>query len=86
MWVKANASQWALDADRMAVGGDSSGANLAAAAALQCRDRGSPSLAFLLLVHPVLDHDYQTASYNRFGDGELSLLSRADVMWFHDAM
>jgi acetyl esterase len=33
-WVKANAMQWALDADRLAVGGDSSGANLAAAASL----------------------------------------------------
>jgi len=83
-WVKANAMQWALDADRLAVGGDSSGANLAAAASLQPRDRGGPLLAFQLLVYPALDHNYHTASYNRFGDGELSLLSRADVMWFHN--
>jgi acetyl esterase/lipase len=72
--------QWSLDAGRLAVGGDSSGANLAAAAALRWRDRGDPPLAFQLLVYPALDRNYHTASYNRFGDGGLSLLSRADVM------
>ena len=82
-WVRANAMQWALDADRLAVGGDSSGANLAAAASILCRDRGGPTLAFQLLVYPALDRNYHTASYNRFGDGALSLLSRADVIWFH---
>ncbi len=70
-WVKANAMQRALDADRLAVGGDSSGANLAAAASLLCRDRGGPPLAFQLLVYPALDRNYHTASYNRFGDGAL---------------
>lgn len=40
--------------DAVAVGGDSSGGNLAAAAALKARDRGVP-LAAQLLVYPVLD-------------------------------
>lgn len=83
LWVRANASQWGLDGDRLAVGGDSSGANLAAAVALKFRDQGDPSLMFQLLVYPVLEYGYQSASYDRFGDGDLSLLSSADVKWFH---
>jgi acetyl esterase len=82
-WVLENAGPWGLDPHRISVGGDSSGANLAAAATLLCRDRGGPPLSFQLLVYPALDHDYQNDSYQRFGDGLLSALSRDDVAWFH---
>jgi acetyl esterase len=61
-WVVANGGQFGLDEKRVAIGGDSSGANLAAAASLVCRTRGSSPLVFQLLVYPVLDHDYQTGS------------------------
>jgi acetyl esterase len=77
-----NADQWGLDTKRLAVGGDSSGANLAAAVSLLCRDQGSPPLQFQLLVYPVLDHNDQNESYQRFGDGVASALSRADIVWF----
>jgi acetyl esterase len=83
-WVNDNAAKWGLDSNRVAVGGDSSGANLAAAASLLCRDRGDPTLVFQLLVYPVLDRNYHTTSYHLFGDGASSALSTADVMWFHN--
>jgi acetyl esterase len=83
-WVVASADQWGFDSECVAVGGDSSGANLAAAASLHCRDQAGPQLAFQLLVYPALDHDYQTESYRRFGDGLLSALSRDDAAWFQD--
>lgn len=82
-WLVANADEWGLDPGRLAVGGDSSGANLAAATSLFCRDQGGPPLTLQLLVYPALDHDYQTVSYERFGDGISSALSREDVVWFH---
>jgi acetyl esterase len=84
LWVIDNASTWGLDRNRLAVGGDSSGANLAAAASLFCRDHGGPPLVFQLLVHPALDRNYLTTSYQFFGDGVLSALSTADVMSFHN--
>jgi acetyl esterase len=83
-WVMVHADEWGLDPGRIAVGGDSSGANLAAAAALHCRDKGDIPLVFQLLVYPALDHNYETDSYTRFGNGEQSALSRADVVWFHN--
>lgn len=82
-WTVANATRFGLDPQRVCVGGDSSGANLAAAVSLFCRDRGGPALALQLLVYPCLDHNYDNDSYQRFGDPSLSALGRADVIWFH---
>ena len=54
-WVSDNAVEVGGDADRLAVGGDSSGGNLAAAVTLMARDRGGPALRFQLLIYPPTD-------------------------------
>jgi acetyl esterase len=82
-WAAANAPNVGLDPHRIGVGGDSSGANLATAVSLLCRNRGGPPLALQLLVYPVVDHNYDNQSHQRFGDPSLSALGRADVIWFH---
>jgi acetyl esterase len=62
-WV---ALTWAADRyDAVAIGGDSSGGNLAAATALLARDRGL-ALAAQLLVYPILDYAVDTGCYQRF--------------------
>jgi acetyl esterase len=53
-WVSKAAPQIGGDARRLAVGGDSSGGNLAAVVARRARDRGL-RLALQLLVYPVLN-------------------------------
>ena len=54
-WVAENADELGADPDRMAVGGDSAGGNLAAVVAILCRDRGGPALRHQLLLYPVTD-------------------------------
>ncbi len=54
-WTAENADGLGVDADRIVVGGDSAGGNLAAAVALMARDRGGPALAAQLLIYPMLD-------------------------------
>lgn len=54
-WVVANAPDLGIDASRVSIGGDSSGANLAAAVALMSRDRGGPALVAQVLEIPALD-------------------------------
>ena len=53
-WLHQHAGDIGGDADRLAVGGDSSGGNLAAVVALRARDRAVP-LSLQLLVYPALD-------------------------------
>ena len=55
-----------LDGDRIAIGGDSAGANIALAAALALRDAGDPPLRGALLNYPPLDPTLQSASYQTF--------------------
>jgi acetyl esterase len=74
-WASMNA-----EGRPVCVGGDSSGGNLAAAAALKARDEGGPELALQLLLYPVVDHDFTSASYIEFADGHL--LTRNDMEWF----
>lgn len=65
------------------VAGDSAGGNLAAAAAIALRDRGDPTLAGQVLLYPVVDHDFATASYASMGDPG-RIISTADMRWFWD--
>src|SRR5205823_1860487 len=60
------ATEWAAGRfDRVAVGGDSSGGNLAAAIAFRARAAGLP-LALQLLVYPVLDLEWNDEGYQSF--------------------
>jgi acetyl esterase len=61
-WVAEHAVQLGIDPARLAVGGDSSGGNLAAAVALLARDRGGPALAHQLLIYPNTDYQAGTPS------------------------
>jgi acetyl esterase len=53
----------------LAVAGDSAGGNLAAALALYVRDRGGPPLHLQVLIYPVINHSFDTASYHECAEG-----------------
>ncbi|MCX7030731.1 MAG: alpha/beta hydrolase, partial [Spirochaetes bacterium] len=55
LWVNGNAKSYSGDPSRIAVAGDSAGANLAAVVALLARDRKGPSLAGQILFYPSTD-------------------------------
>lgn len=79
-WLAANAAALNVDPDRIAVGGDSAGGNLAAAVALMARDRGGSPLAFQLLVYPVARRDFASGSYRENADGYQ--LTRDTMIWY----
>lgn len=81
-WVADNARALNIDANRIAVGGDSAGGNLAAVVSQMARDRNGPKIAFQLLVYPATDCANETPSQREFTqDGYI--LSRADMDWFY---
>ena len=65
----------------LVVGGDSAGANLAAAVGLMARDSAGPKLAGLLLNYGVFDHVLTTPSYREFADGYGLTLAKMDFYW-----
>ncbi|HEX7008033.1 MAG TPA: alpha/beta hydrolase [Alphaproteobacteria bacterium] len=70
-WVASNAGALGVDPARLAVGGDSAGGNLAAAAAIAAREAGGPAIAFQLLIYPATDMAADTESKRLFATGHL---------------
>ncbi|MBI1172878.1 alpha/beta hydrolase fold domain-containing protein [bacterium] len=78
-WLRDKASGLGLDAGRVAIGGASAGANLAAAAALA---EPEGSLAGMVLFYGIFGADMETASYSTHADGPG--LTRARMAEFFD--
>jgi acetyl esterase len=81
-WARDNAATLRLEPDRIALGGDSAGGNLAITAALALRDAGERPDA-LLLNYGVFGDDDTTESYTRF-DGPAYNLGRDEMRGFWD--
>jgi acetyl esterase len=81
VWAAQNASRLGGDAERIAVGGDSAGGNLAAVVCHLVRDRGGPALRHQLLVYPVIDCAMDTQSYR---ENDRYLLTPELMAWFFD--
>jgi acetyl esterase len=81
-WAVANCELLGADPNRVAVGGDSAGANLAAALCLTAREAGTQLPAMQLLIYPVTDASGEAPSRRAFGEG--FLLTRNDMDWFEE--
>ncbi|WP_243310305.1 alpha/beta hydrolase [Fundidesulfovibrio agrisoli] len=79
-WLAENAPALGLDPARMAVGGDSAGANVATAACMLSKQRGGPAIAHQTLLYPVTDATCSQPSYEQFATG--LNLTRQDMLWY----
>ena len=79
-WIAAHAGDLGIDADRLAVGGDSAGGNLAAVVALLARDAGGPRIGLQILIYPVTDLGSESRSYADLAEGYM--LTRDSMRWF----
>ncbi len=79
-WAFEHGGELGLDCSRLAVGGDSAGANLATVVALMARDRQGPEIRFQLLVYPATDDDFSRTSCIENAEGYI--LSTAAMRWF----
>ncbi len=69
-WVSSKAVELGIDADRIAVGGDSAGGNLAAALGLKFRGT-APRLIAQLLVYPAVEFTQSRPSFRENADGPI---------------
>ncbi|MDQ3200893.1 MAG: alpha/beta hydrolase [Pseudomonadota bacterium] len=81
-WVAEHGKEINVDGKRLAVAGNSVGGNMAAVVALMAKDKGTPAIKFQVLLWPVTDANFDTASYQQFAEGHF--LTRNMMKWFWD--
>ncbi|AZD56140.1 Lipase [Pseudomonas chlororaphis subsp. aurantiaca] len=81
-WVAEHGREINVDGKRLAVAGNSVGGNMAAVVSLMAKDKGTPAIRFQLLLWPVTDANFETASYNQYAEGHF--LSKNMMKWFWD--
>jgi acetyl esterase len=80
-WTAENARTLNFDPTRIAVCGDSAGGNMAAVVSLMARDNGAPSLAYQVLIYPVINlASFDTQSYRDHGEGYI--LTRESMKYY----
>ncbi|MCC5575671.1 alpha/beta hydrolase [Microtetraspora sp. AC03309] len=82
-WTAEHAAELGVDPARIAVGGHSAGAGLAAAVALRARDQQGPPIRFQLLNEPGLDDRQQTWSQRNFTDTPWHDRGKITAAWRH---
>ena len=81
-WVAEHGAEINVDGSRLAVVGNSVGGNMAAVVALMAKDKGGPEIKLQVLMWPVTNAEFETASYLRFAEGRC--LTRNMMKWFWD--
>jgi acetyl esterase len=81
LWLAKESGELGVDAERIAVFGQSAGGGLAAGLALLARDRGGPSLCFQLLGIPELDDRLETPSMVAFTETPMWNRPSAERSW-----
>ncbi len=81
-WVVENAEKLNIDPEKIAVGGDSAGGNLATAVCLKAKADNAATICHQLLIYPVTDGSMGSASYEENAEGYF--LTRTTMEWFWD--
>src|SRR5215213_4805717 len=80
-WIKENGVSIGIDPNRIALGGDSAGANLALASAIALRNEGQgDALRALYLLYGLYTPDKNTESMQLFGNGEYGI-TKTQFQW-----
>ncbi|WP_254560920.1 alpha/beta hydrolase [Dyadobacter diqingensis] len=81
-WVAEHGNEINVDGKRLALAGNSVGGNMTAVVALMAKDKKGPEIKLQVLMWPVTDANFETASYNRYADKRF--LTKNMMIWFWD--
>jgi acetyl esterase len=68
-WLSEHGRELNIDGNRIAVGGNSVGGNMATVVAMMAKDNGKSFIRFQFLISPVVDANFDTPSYLQYADG-----------------
>jgi acetyl esterase/lipase len=81
-WIVTDGAAHGLDAERMAIAGDSVGGGMTAAISLMAQERGDVRFVHQSMYYPVTDAAMDTGSYAQFAEGYF--LTAKSMAWFWD--
>lgn len=81
-WVAENGDQINVDGAKLAVVGNSVGGNMTAVTAIKAIENGGPGIRALVMMWPIVDADFETASYKQFGKDRF--LTTTLMKWMYD--
>ena len=81
-WVAEHGEEIGVDGKNMAVVGNSVGGNMTMVTGLQAKDKGGPHIKLLIMMWPIVDADFETESYHRFGEDRF--LTTPLMKWMYD--
>ena len=80
--VFQDAETFNIDRNRLSIGGDSAGGNLAISTNLLLMQNGDPLPLYQFLIYPCIDKDFDSYSYIRHA--EAPFLTKKMMLWFFD--
>jgi acetyl esterase len=81
-WVAEHGEEIEVDGKNLAVVGNSVGGNMTAVTALKAKENGGPAIKLHIMMWPVADANFETESYQQFG--EARFLTTPLMQWMFD--
>lgn len=81
-WVAEHGEEIEVDGKNLAIVGNSVGGNMSAVTTLMAKEKGGPQIKLQILMWPIVDADFETDSYQEFG--EKRFLTTSLMKWMYD--
>ncbi|WP_116788257.1 alpha/beta hydrolase [Flavobacterium psychrotrophum] len=81
-WVAENGSEIGIDGSKLAVVGNSVGGNMTAVTAIKAIENNGPKITNLIMLWPIVDNNFETETYKRFGTDRF--LTTSLMKWMYD--
>ena len=81
-WVAEHGNEINVDGSKLSVVGNSVGGNMTAVTAIRAIQNNGPKLANLIMFWPIVAADFETSTYQRFGESRF--LTTTLMKWMYD--
>ncbi|WP_334783856.1 alpha/beta hydrolase [Nostoc sp.] len=81
-WVAEHGEEIGVDGKNLAVVGNSVGGNMTAVTTLMAKAKGGPQIKLQILMWPIVDANFETDSYQQFGENRF--LTTSTMKWMYD--
>lgn len=81
-WVAEHGDEIDVDGKNLAVVGNSVGGNMSAVTALMSKDKNGPKIKGVVMMWPIVDANFETESYKKFGKDRF--LTTSVMKWMYD--